>query len=225
MSPQAVGSGRSVCPDFLVSGLPQGSSVVARPSSSVSRGVSRSDLPGFRLLVRRLGRGLGCSPRFSDRFRPLGSGSGGFLHKRSRAPGCGGGSPPLSAFFGREGSFSLLRQQHSGVLSPQRGRHEISISELSHSGDPALGGVPLHPPLASVHSGVTERPSGLLLSSSPASSYRIFPSPGGFSLYKSSLAGANLLLFRQNTYLQNKKHMLTCQGGTGCYRFNYQPGS
>ena len=32
-------------------------------------------------------------------------------------------------------------------------------------------------------------------------------------------------LFRQNTYLQNKKHTLTCQGGTGCYRFNYQPGS
>ena len=32
-------------------------------------------------------------------------------------------------------------------------------------------------------------------------------------------------LFRQNTYLQNKKHMLTCQGGTGYYRFNYQPGS
>ena len=24
----------------------------------------------------------------------------------------------------------------------------------------------------------------------------------------------------------NKKHMLTCQGGTGCYRaVNYQPGS
>ena len=36
---------------------------------------------------------------------------------------------------------------------------------------------------------------------------------------------ADLPLFRQNTYLQNKKHMLTCQGGTGCYRFNYQPGS
>ena len=34
-----------------------------------------------------------------------------------------------------------------------------------------------------------------------------------------------LCLFRQNTYLQNKKHTLTCQGGTGCYRFNYQPGS
>ena len=34
-----------------------------------------------------------------------------------------------------------------------------------------------------------------------------------------------IYLFRQNTYLQNKKHTLTCQGGTGCYRFNYQPGS
>ena len=32
-------------------------------------------------------------------------------------------------------------------------------------------------------------------------------------------------MFRQNTYLQNKKHTLTCQGGTGCYRFKYQPGS
>ena len=35
----------------------------------------------------------------------------------------------------------------------------------------------------------------------------------------------NRCLSRQNTYLQNKKHTLTCQGGTGCYRFKYQPGS
>ena len=41
------------------------------------------------------------------------------------------------------------------------------------------------------------------------------------------LAGAasDQSLFRQNTYLQNKKHTLTCQGGIGCYGFNYQPGS
>ena len=33
-------------------------------------------------------------------------------------------------------------------------------------------------------------------------------------------------LFRQNTYLRNKKHTLTCQGGTGYYKaVNYQPGS
>ena len=60
-----VGSGRAVCPDSLVAGLPQGSSVVAQTSSSVSSGVSRSGLSRSRLLVRRLGRGLGCLPRFS----------------------------------------------------------------------------------------------------------------------------------------------------------------
>ena len=38
--------------------------------------------------------------------------------------------------------------------------------------------------------------------------------------------GLTISLFRQDTYLRNKKHMLTCQGGTGCYRaVNYQPGS
>ena len=33
-------------------------------------------------------------------------------------------------------------------------------------------------------------------------------------------------LFRQNTYLRNKKHTLTYQGGIGYYKaVNYQPGS
>ena len=32
-------------------------------------------------------------------------------------------------------------------------------------------------------------------------------------------------LFRQNTYLQNKSIRSPAKGGTGCYRFNYQPGS
>ena len=70
VSPPAVGSGGYVCTDPVVSALPQGSSVVSRPSSSVSRGVSRPGLPRSGLLVRRIGRGLGCSPRLSHRFRP-----------------------------------------------------------------------------------------------------------------------------------------------------------
>ena len=33
-------------------------------------------------------------------------------------------------------------------------------------------------------------------------------------------------LFRQNTYLRNKKHTLTCQGGNWFYKaVNYRPGS
>ena len=43
--------------------------------------------------------------------------------------------------------------------------------------------------------------------------------------YIAYIINVGFYLFRQNTYLQNKKHTLTCQSGTGCYRFNYQPGS
>ena len=57
-----------------------------------------------------------------------------------------------------------------------------------------LGGVALHPTPSSVSSGVPECPSGLSLSSSPAPSYRMVPSPGGFSLYQSMLASANRLV-------------------------------
>ena len=169
VSPPAVGSGGYVCSDLVVSALPQGSSVVARPSSSVSRGVSRPGLPRSGLLVRRLGRGLGCSPRLSHCFRPLGSGAGSAFHQRARAPSCEGGSPPLSALSPGDGCVGLLRQQHCGVLSAQGGGNQISVFKHSSSGDPALDGVSLHPAPTPVHSGVTERPRGLPLSSSPTS--------------------------------------------------------
>ena len=194
VSPSAVGSGGLVCADPVVSALPQGSSVVARPSSSVSRGVSRPGLPRSGLLVRRLGRGLGCSPRLSHRFRPLGPGAGCAVHQRARAPGYQGGPPPFSALSPRVGCLGFLRQQHCGVLSTQGGGHQVSVSELSGSGDPALDGVSFHSTPAPVHSGVSECPRGLPLSSSPTSSYRMVPSSGGFSIFKSSLAGANRLV-------------------------------
>ena len=171
-----------------------GSSVVARPSSSVPRGVSRSGLSRSRLLVRRLRHGLGCSPSFSDRFWPLGSGSGSSLHQCSRAPGYQGGPTPFSAISDREIGVHFLRQHHGSLLSSQGGGHRVSVSQLPGSGDPALGGVALHPSPSSVPSGVPERPGGLSLSSSPAPSYRMVPSPGGFSLYQSTLAGANRLV-------------------------------
>ena len=85
LSPQILGSRGSVGQDPLVSGLPQGSSVVASPSPSVVRGVSAASLSRSGLLVRRLRRGLGSSLRFTYRFRPLESGSKRSLYKRQGA--------------------------------------------------------------------------------------------------------------------------------------------
>ena len=161
----------------------------------LSLGVSRPGLPQSGLLVRRLGRGLGCSPRLSNRFRPLGSGAGSAFHQRAREllavqEGLHHFLPSLtgmavSIFCDNSTAVSYLRKE---------GGTEISIFEHSGSGDPALDRVPLHSTPTPVHSGVSERPRRLPLSSSPASSYRMVPSPGGFSLFKLSLAGANRLV-------------------------------
>ena len=121
------------------------------PRSEVPRlslGVSGSGLSRSRLLVRHLRRGLGCSPGFSHRFRPLGSRSGLSVHQRSGASGHQGGSPPFPVISGREECVRLLRQQHGGVISPQGGGHQVSVSQLPDSGDSALDGVPLHPSVA-----------------------------------------------------------------------------
>ena len=171
LSPQVLGSRGSVDQDSLVSGLPQGSSVVARPSPSVSRGVSGAGLSRSRLLVRRLGRGLWSSPEFSHCFRPLGSRSGLSVYQRSRASSHQGGSPTLPVFSGGEECVRLLRQQHGGEVSPQGGGHQVSISQHSDPGDSALGGVPLDPSVTPVRPGVPECSGGLSLSPSLAPTY------------------------------------------------------
>ena len=77
-----LGSRGSVHQGPLVSGLPQGSSVVASPSPSNVRGVSAANLSGSGLLVRHLGRGVGSSLRFTHRFRPLEFGTKRSLYQR-----------------------------------------------------------------------------------------------------------------------------------------------
>ena len=194
LSPQILGSRGSVGQDPLVSGLPQGSSVVASPSPSIVRGVSAASLSRSGLLVRRLRRGLGSSLRFTHRFQPLESGSKHALYKRQGASSHPRGSPPLPVFSGREECVSVLRQQHSSVVSPQGRRHQVSIPQLCDSRDSALGRIPLDPPVTPVHPGVSKCAGGLSLSPSPASTYREVPSSGGFSVFKSSVAGPNRLI-------------------------------
>ena len=57
-----------------------------------------------------------------------------------------------------------------------------------------MGRIPLDPSVTPVHSGVPECSGGLSLSPSPAPTYRVVPSPGGFSVYQSHVAGPNRLI-------------------------------
>ena len=57
--------------------------------------------------------------------------------------------------------------------------------------DSPLDRIPLDPPGTPVHPGVSQRAGGLSLSPSPATAYLVVPSSGGFSIFKSSVAGPN----------------------------------
>ena len=192
--PPILGSSGSVHLDPLVSGLPQGSQVVASRPPSIVRGVSSAGVSGSGLLVRRLGRRLGSSLGLAHRFRPLEPQGMSSLHQRQGTFSSSQGSPPLPVISDGENYFSILRQQHSGVLPPQGRRHEVPRPQFSGAGDSPLGRVLLHPPDSPVHPGVSQCAGGLSISPSPATTYRVVPQSGGLSIYKSSVAGPNRLI-------------------------------
>ena len=170
-----LGSGEPVVPDSVVSGLPSGSAVVASLAPSVSGCLSPSGVSRPRLLVRCLGRRLWGTSRPSGRFRPLGRVGGSALYQCQRAPCRPSGSPPLPVVsFGQDGC-RFLRQRHGGGVSSQGRGHEVSLSQLHSLGDPPLVGVARHPSGSAVHPGLSQRPRGHSVSSSPALSYRVVP--------------------------------------------------
>ena len=194
MPPPILGSSASVHQDPLVSGLPQGSPVVASRPPSIVRGVSSAGVSGSGLLVRRLGRWLGSSLGLAHRFRPLEPRGASSLHQRQGTFISSQGSPPLPVISGGENYFSILRQQHSGVLPPQGRRHKVPLPQFSGARDSPFGRVILHPPDSPVHPGASQCAGGLSLSPLPATTYRVIPQSGGLSIYQSSMAGPNRLI-------------------------------
>ena len=76
----------------------------------------------------------------------------------------------------------FLRRQSCGVPSQGRG-HEVSLSQFHNSGDPPLVRVARHPSGSAVHPGLSQRPHGRSVLSSPAPSYRVVPQHGGVSIF------------------------------------------
>ena len=190
--PQSLlGSRRPLASSGLVSGVSSGSPVVAPPASPLPRCIPPPGVSQPRLLVRRLGRRVGCSSGSPRRFRPLGLGTGVSVHQCQGAAGHPARFPPLSVVSARPYGRSLLLQRHCGGVFPQGGGHQISLAEHHCSGDPALVGVSSHPSGSTVHPGLQQRPGGRSVSPSPAASFRVVPQHDRVSVFMSSVAGAD----------------------------------
>ena len=214
---------RSSC--AVVSGDPPGSSLVVGPRAARARHLARAGVSPTRLVVRRFRCRLESAPRRGGSFRPLVSRRAAQLHQSSRAVSNFLCAPAFSSACSELRSGGVCGRHDSADLPAESGGHQICGFKPDGSGSSALGGAPFHLPSASVHHGAQQRVGRFSLSSKSDSGFRVDPETVCVSAASEKVAGVNRPLFRQNTYLQNKKHTLTCQGGTGCYRFNYQPGS
>ena len=177
-----------------VDGVSSRSPVVAPSPSSISRSVSPPGVSRPTLLVRRLGRGMGCPSRLSGRFRPVGHPTGSVVYQRQGTARCSAGAFPVPVSSPRSHGGCLLRPHHSSGLSSQGGWHQTSSPQHLGSGDLALDGVPLHTPDSTVPSGLQQRPSRRPVLPSPAPTYRVVSTHDRLSIFEKTLAGPNSFL-------------------------------
>ena len=103
--------------------------------------IHRSGVPTARLVVQRLGLGLGGSSRRGSCFWPLVSRGSGCVHKRQRAS-CRRSRSSVLCFSDFELHGGLVhRQLHSNSLSSQPRRHSFSTPQLHRPAHPQMGGV------------------------------------------------------------------------------------
>ena len=101
---------------------------------------SGAGVPSARVMVRRLGRGLGGSLGRAVRFRPVGSGRRRALDQCMGALGDRECSQVVCSTSRRFLSGSLRRQIDSRVVSAEPRRDSFFFSELHRSEDSPLGG-------------------------------------------------------------------------------------
>ena len=131
----------------------------------------------------------------SHRFQPLERRSSFTLDQRQRTS-CGTSrAPPLPVISVGEDDCRVLRQQHGSSIPSQGGGHEVSLPELYRAGDPPLVGVARHPSGSTIYSGISQCPGGHSVSTSPAASYRVVPQSGCVSIFVSSVASPDRLIW------------------------------
>ena len=148
-----------------------------------------SGQPSPRLLVRRLGRGVGRSSSGCNSFWPLVSGGGSSVYQREGAP-CGGVRAPAFPASGVQLlGGSVCGQFDSSGLFPQAMGHPISSPQLHCSEDPPLGGVDRLDSGFPVHPGQEQCSSRLLVLPKPSPGVRVDSEVGGLSGAEQQVAG------------------------------------
>ena len=190
-SAEALGSCRAICSGRMVSGNSSGSRLVVGSRAVAARGVSGAGVPSARLVVRRLGRGLGGSSRRGSYFRPLGSGGGRIVNQRQRAPGDRESSPVVRSSALRFIRGDLRRQLHGHCIPQEPGRHTFSSSQLHSAEDSPLGEVSSGCVISSVHHGEAQRAGGFLVSPESGPGLRMDSEAAGLSGSVQEVAGLN----------------------------------
>ena len=164
---------------------------LARPRSISARRFSGASVPSARVMVRRLGRGLGGSLRRSGRFRPLGSGGWRALDQCSGALGDRESSQVVCSTSRRCLSGSLRRQFDCRVISEEPRRDSLFTSELYRSEDSPLGGGSVGSDFPAVCYGETQCVGGRSFSPEPDLGRRVDAEAGGLHGSVQEVAGVN----------------------------------
>ena len=190
-SSASVGSDRSVSTGRVVTGDSRRSFLVARPRSLSTRRFSGAGVPSARVMVRRLGCGLGGSLGRAGRFRPVGSGRRRTLDQCTGALGDRESSQVVCSTSRRFLSGGLRRQFDSHVVSAEPRRDSFFFSELHRSEDSPLGGGSVGSNFPTVYYGETQCAGGRSFSPKPDLGLRVDTEAGGLLGYVQEVAGVN----------------------------------
>ena len=193
-SAETMGSSRSITAGRVVSSDSSRSFLVARPRSIRARNFSGAGVPSARVMVRRLGRGLGDLLRRTGHFRPLGSRGGRSLDRCPRALGSREGSQVVCSSSRRFLGGDLRRQLNRHLLPEEPRRDSFCLSELHRSEDSPLGGGSSCGDFPAVHHGETQCSSVRSFSPEPNLGLRVDAEAGGLQGSVQEMAGVDRLV-------------------------------
>ena len=187
----SVGSDRSVTAGRMVADDPRRSFLVARPRSVSARRFSGAGVPSARVMVRRLGCGLGGSLGRAGRFRPVGSGGCRALDQCSGALGDRESSQVVCSTSRRFLNGGLRRQFDCPVVSAEPRRDSFFVSEFHRSEDSPLGGGSFGSDFPTIYYGETQCVGGRSFSPEPVLGLRVDAEAGGLQGSVQEVAGVN----------------------------------